>query len=50
MDVRIFVERVFENGEALTRDVVHICRPPDDAGPESLGLHLHEAKSLLKRL
>jgi len=50
MDVRSFVETVFENGEALTRDVGHICRPLDDAGPESLGLHLHEAKSLLKRL
>jgi len=49
MDVRIFVETVFENGEALTRDVGHICRPLDDAGPESLGLHLHEAKSLLPK-
>jgi hypothetical protein len=50
MDVRIFVETVFENGEAQTRDVGHICRLLDDAGPESLGLHLHEAKSVLKRL
>lgn len=27
MDVRIFVETVFENGEAQTDDVGHICRP-----------------------
>jgi hypothetical protein len=50
MDVRIFVETVFENGDVLTHDVGQICRPLKDAGPESLGLHLDEAKGLLKRL
>ena len=50
MEVRIFVETVFENGEILTHDVGHICRPLKDAGPESLGLHLDEGKELLKRL
>ena len=50
MEVRILVETVFENGEMLTHDVGQICRPLKDAGPESLGLHLDEAKGLLKRL
>ena len=50
MEVRIIVETVFENGEMLTHDVGRICRPLDDAGTESLGLHLVEAKELLKRL
>ena len=36
MDVRIFVETVFENSEMLTHDVGQICRPLKDAGPESL--------------
>jgi hypothetical protein len=50
MEVRIFVETVFESGEVLTHDVGQICRTLDDAGPESLGLHLDEAKGLLNRL
>lgn len=50
MEVRIIVETVFENGEMLTHDVGRICRPLDDAGTESLGLHLVEAKGILKRL
>lgn len=50
MEVRIFVETVFENGEVLTHDVGQICRALDDTGPESLGLRLDEAKGLLKRL
>lgn len=31
MDVRIFVETVFENGDVLKHDVGHICRPLVDA-------------------
>ncbi len=50
MDVRIFVETVFENGEVRTHDVGQICRPHEDAGPEGLGLRLDEAKRFLKRL
>lgn len=50
MDVRIIVETVFENGEARTREVGHISRSLDPAGPESLGLRLEEAKCLVKRL
>lgn len=50
MDVRIFVETVFENGEVLMHDVGHICRPLEDVGTENLGVQLSEAKRLLKRL
>lgn len=50
MDVQIFVETVFEDGEVLTHDVGQICRPPKHAGPENLGLHLAETKRLLKQL
>lgn len=50
MDVRVFVETVFENGDVLTHEVGHICRPLGDADPETLGLQLEETKGLLKRL
>lgn len=50
MEVRFFVETVFENSEILAHDVGQVCRTPDDAGPESLELQLDEAKGLLKRL
>lgn len=50
MDVRIFVETVFEGCEVLTHDVGQICRQPKYAGPENLGLHLAETKRLLKQL
>lgn len=50
MDVRIFVETVFEVGEVMTHDVGQICRPLEDAGPANLGLHLAETKRLLKQL
>ncbi len=50
MDVRVFVETVFENGEARTCDVGHIYRSLDRVDSESLGLCLEEAKSLIKRL
>lgn len=36
MDVRIFVETVFENGDVLEPEVGYIC-PLVDSGPESLG-------------
>ncbi len=36
MEIRIFVETVFENGDVLTHDVGQICRTLDDAEPESL--------------
>lgn len=50
MDVQIFVQTEFENGEVLTRDVGHICRSLEDVDPETLGLQLDEAQRLLKRL
>lgn len=50
MGVRVFVETVFENGDILTHEVGHICRPLVDADPETLGLQLEETKGLLKRL
>ena len=50
MGVRIFVETVFENGRMLTQDVRHIYRPLKHDDPESLGLHLDQAKDSLKRL
>lgn len=50
MEVRIFVETVFENGDVLKHDVGHIRRPVEDIGPETLGLQINDSKRLLKQV
>ena len=39
MDVRIFVETVFENGEMLTHGQGQICCLLEDSGPAYSGLY-----------
>ncbi|MGC1489323.1 MAG: ISKra4 family transposase [Albidovulum sp.] len=50
MDVSIFVETAFDNGETRRRNIGRLRRAPDELGPANLGLLLDEAKQLLRRL
>lgn len=50
MDVSIFVETTFHDGETRRRNIGRLRRAPDELGPANLGLLLDEAKQLLGRL
>ena len=50
MDVRIFIETTFDDGEPKRRNIGRLRRAPDDFSCESLGLLLDDAKALLRRL
>jgi hypothetical protein len=50
MDVSIFVETTFDDGETKRRNIGRLRRAPDEFGSENLGLLLDEAKTLLRRL
>ena len=47
MDVSIFVETTFDDGETRRRNIGRLRRAPDELGPANLGLLLDEAKQLL---
>ena len=50
MEVNIFVETTFDDGETKKRNIGRLRRAPDEFGSESLGLLLNDAKTLLRRL
>lgn len=50
MDVNIFVETTFDDGETKRRNIGRLRRAPDEFGSENLGLLLEDAKALLRRL
>jgi len=50
MDVSIFVETTFEDGDTKSRNIGRLRRAPDEFGSENLGLLLDDAKTLLRRL
>ena len=50
MDVSIFVETTFDDGETRRRNIVRLGRAPDDFSAENLGLLLDDAKTLLRQL
>ena len=50
MDVSIFVETTFDDGETKRRNIGRLRRAPDEFGSENLGLLLEDAKTLLRRL
>lgn len=50
MEVSIFVETTFDDGETKRRNIGRLRRAPDEFGFENLGLLLDDAKTLLGRL
>lgn len=50
MDVCIFVETTFENGETKRSNIGRLRRAPNEFGSENLGLLLDDAKALLRSL
>lgn len=50
MEVSIFVETTFDDGETKKRNIGRLRRAPDEFGSENLGLLLNDAKTLLRRL
>lgn len=50
MDVSIFVETTFDDGETKRRNLGRLRRTPDEFGSENVGLLLDDAKTLLRRL
>jgi hypothetical protein len=50
MDVSIFVETTFDDGEIRRRKIGRLRRAPDEFGSENVGLLLDDAKTLLRRL
>jgi hypothetical protein len=50
MDVSIFVETTFDDGETKRRVIGRLRRAPDEFCSENLGLLLDDAKSLLRLL
>ena len=50
MDVSIFIETTFDDGETKRRNIGRLRRAPDEFGSENLGLLLDDAKTLLRRL
>lgn len=50
MDVSIFVQTTFDDGETRRRNIGWLRRAPDELEPANLGLLLDEAKQLLGRL
>lgn len=50
MDLNIFVETTFEDGETKRSNIGRLRRAPDEFGSENVGLLLDDAKALLKRL
>lgn len=50
MDVSIFVETTFDDGETKRRNFVRLHRAPDEFGSENLDLLLNDAMTLLRRL
>ena len=47
MDVSIFVETTFDDGETRRRNIGRLRRAPDELGPANLGLLLDEATQVL---
>ena len=50
MDVSIFVETTFDDGETTRRNIGRLRREPDEFGSENVGLLLDDAKTLLRCL
>ncbi|EAQ25917.1 hypothetical protein ROS217_06209 [Roseovarius sp. 217] len=50
MDVSILVETTFDDGETRRRSIGRLRRPYDEFASPNLGLLLHDAKTLLRRL
>ena len=50
MDVSIFVETTFDDGETKRRNIGRLRRAADEFGSENLGLLLDDAKTLLRGL
>jgi len=50
MDVSIFVETTFDDGETKRRNIGRLRRARDEFDSENLGLFLEDAKSLLRGL
>lgn len=50
MDVSIFVETTFDDGETKRRNICRLRRASDEFDSENLGLFLDDAKSLLRSL
>ncbi len=48
MDVSIFVETTYDDGETKRRKIGRLRRAPDEFGSENVGLLLDDAKTLLR--